>query len=186
MPDRNCSSDREIWTSWALGERLSEMALCRSSNDSLMWSDKRNNCGGLVAMVTLMRGGIVEGSRRRRRWLLCSSEARMLQVVGAEEGVMFTEQQCVSHSYNNHQTNRCLYQGPDRRRFWRVETGQGCSGARSADDGAHARLAWPGTGQLHGVALRNPKKEQLRDTKAHMHASVLSRMPSFQSPLCAI
>jgi hypothetical protein len=54
MPDRNCSSDLEIWASWALGERLSDMARCRSSKDSLMWSDRRNSCGGLVAIVTIV------------------------------------------------------------------------------------------------------------------------------------
>jgi hypothetical protein len=51
MPARSCSSDRAIWASWLLGERLSEMARWRSSRDSLMWSASRNSCGGLVAIV---------------------------------------------------------------------------------------------------------------------------------------
>lgn len=52
MPDRNCSMDREICPSWLLGERLREMARCRSSRDSLMWSARRKSCGGLVAIAT--------------------------------------------------------------------------------------------------------------------------------------
>jgi hypothetical protein len=59
MPERNCSRDREICASWALGERLSDMARWRSSSESLMWSDKRNNCGGLVAIATTEAGGIM-------------------------------------------------------------------------------------------------------------------------------
>jgi hypothetical protein len=36
------------------------MALCRSSNDSLIWSARRNNCGGLVAIVMGVRCRVAE------------------------------------------------------------------------------------------------------------------------------
>ena len=51
MPDRNCSREREIWPSWLLEGRLRERARWRSSRESLIWSAKRNNWGGLVAMA---------------------------------------------------------------------------------------------------------------------------------------
>jgi len=51
MPERNCSSDREICASWLVDGRLSETARCRSSSDNLMWSARRNSCGGLVAIA---------------------------------------------------------------------------------------------------------------------------------------
>jgi hypothetical protein len=48
MPEHSVSSERDIWPSWVLGDRLSEMALWRSRRESLMWSARRNSCGGLV------------------------------------------------------------------------------------------------------------------------------------------
>lgn len=51
IPERNCSSEREIWPSWLFGERFREMARCRSSNESLMWSASRKSCGGFVDML---------------------------------------------------------------------------------------------------------------------------------------
>jgi len=60
------------------------MARWRSSNDSLMWSDSRNNCGGLVAMamgeVWRARGGC-GGALNGRVW----REAGMTKAAGADE-----------------------------------------------------------------------------------------------------
>lgn len=83
MPERSCSRDREIWASWLVEGRFSDMARWRSSNDSLMWSDSRNNCGGLVAMamgeVWRARGGR-GGALKVRVW----SEAGMTKAAGAD------------------------------------------------------------------------------------------------------
>lgn len=59
MPERNCSSDRDIWPSCVFGERLREIARCLSSRESLMWSARRNSCGGFV--VDIAAAVIVEG-----------------------------------------------------------------------------------------------------------------------------
>jgi hypothetical protein len=64
MPDRNCSSDLDIWPSWLLDGRLSDRARWRSSRESLMWSASRNSCGGLVAMAAVVVDGWMEGCGR--------------------------------------------------------------------------------------------------------------------------
>lgn len=40
---RKDSSDREMWPSWEFGSRFREMARCRSSRESLMWSARRKS-----------------------------------------------------------------------------------------------------------------------------------------------
>jgi hypothetical protein len=130
MPDRNCSNDLDIWASWAFGERLSDMALCRSSSDSLMWSDRRNSCGGLVAIVVVevWRCGDGGGCYLSVELECCKWQARRrcggrCNIHGS---IVFITQ--LQHN------TRQVYRGrPNRQRFRRVETGQGCSGERSAD-----------------------------------------------------
>jgi hypothetical protein len=63
MPERNCSSEREIWPSWLLEGRLRERARWRSSSESLMWSARRKSCGGLVAMMAVVGEGAGSGRR---------------------------------------------------------------------------------------------------------------------------
>lgn len=52
MPSRKDSRDLEMWPSWELGWRFRDIARCRSSSESLMWSAKRYSCDGF-AMVLL-------------------------------------------------------------------------------------------------------------------------------------
>jgi hypothetical protein len=68
MPERSVSRERDIWPSWVLGDRLSEMALWRSRRESLMWSARRNSCGGFV--VDMAAGVEMEmgTSGKRRGW----------------------------------------------------------------------------------------------------------------------
>lgn len=48
-----------MWPSWVLGERLRDMARCRSRRESLMWSARRKSCGGFVDMVEVVEVVVV-------------------------------------------------------------------------------------------------------------------------------
>ena len=84
MPSRKDSNDREMLESWeGFGSRFNDMARCRSSKESLIWSARRSNCEGLDIVRGEPRG---EHHGRKVAWDKIKGErvrlAERCEVVG--------------------------------------------------------------------------------------------------------
>lgn len=168
MPDRNCSNDLEMWASWLVEGRLSDMALCRSSSDSLMWSANRNSCGGLVAIAVV-----------KVWWTRGCGGAWMLDgECGRRRGKAARAMWASKHQTRLQDTTGRVQS--DLQRF-QVETQwQGCSGERSADGKRAA--AMDGGWAMHGLALAQPQEPH----NARMLPARLGGMSSLQRSLVLV
>ena len=59
IPSRIDSRERDMVLSWELGSRFSEIARCRSSRESLMWSARRKSWDGLAMLGCLERARVL-------------------------------------------------------------------------------------------------------------------------------